>query len=139
MTEKELLEIKGLEQEIELLRRQRDIAVNKAKVGYTFDSVTGSSKSIPFAPHCIRIEGLGMVEGSDAVLQAQRALEKRIDILMAKVEDANAYIAGLPDCQTRMVLQARFINGLTWEQIEGDLGIPQTTAKRKYRKWRDAS
>ena len=63
-------------------------------------------------------------------------LKHRIDELMATVEEAQEYIAGIPDSDIRLILQYRFINGMTWEQIEAETGIPVTTAKRKYkRRW----
>jgi len=56
---------------------------------------------------------------------------------MDKAAEMQEYIASIEDSETRLILQCRFINGLTWEQIEAETGIPMTTAKRKYRKWRD--
>jgi hypothetical protein len=64
-------------------------------------------------------------------------MEEKIKTTMDKVEQAQKYISSIPDADTRIILQSRFINGMTWEQIENDFGISWTTAHRKYRKWKE--
>ena len=53
------------------------------------------------------------------------------------MEEAQEYIAGIPDSDIRLILQCRFINGMTWEQIGAETGMSEATCKRKYRRWRD--
>lgn len=56
---------------------------------------------------------------------------------MDKVAEAQEYIASVEDSRTRIVLQCRYVNGLTYEQIETETGIPCRTAKRLFKAWRD--
>lgn len=55
---------------------------------------------------------------------------------MDKMSEAQEYIATIPDSETRLILLCRFINNLTWEQIEDETGMSVSTAKRIYRRWR---
>ena len=54
---------------------------------------------------------------------------------MDKVTEINEYIASVEDSETRMILQCKYVNGMTWEEMEEELGISKRTLHRRYRKW----
>lgn len=138
MNKSELSQIKYIGREIEQLKRQLEDVEYQVETKTVTDSVTGSLPSFPYVQHVIMITGVD-VEGYDRKAERlKRSLERRIQELLDKVAEANEYIATIPDSETRIILQYRFINGLTWEQLEAETGISETTAKRKFRKWRDS-
>ena len=131
MDRDKLAQIKDMLKEIESLKKQLTLLEIKT----TTDSVRGSSPFYPYIQHTITITGIDDTDFNRHVAHIKAELKDKIDLIMDKVAQANAYIATVKDADTRIILQCRFINNMTWEQIEGDMHIPCTTAHRKYRKW----
>lgn len=137
MNKSELSQLKHLSKEIEYLKKQLELAEYQVETKHTTDSVVGSSPTFPYVQHVIKISGVDVEDYERKVERLRRNLERRVRDLLDKVAEMQEYIETVPDSETRLILQCRFINGLTWEQIEAETGIPMTTAKRKFRKWRD--
>lgn len=137
MNKSELFQLKHLSKEIEYLKKQLELAEYQVETRQTTDSVVGSSPTFPYVQHVIKISGVDVEDYERKVERLKRSLERRIQDLLDQVAEMQEYIETVPDSETRLILQCRFINGLTWEQIEAETGIPMTTAKRKFRKWRD--
>jgi len=137
MDKRELSQLKHLIKEIEYLKKQLDAAEYQVETSMASDVVSGSSSDWPYIKHTIKISGVDIKDYEQKVKRLRNQLKRRIDELMDKAAEMQEYIASIEDSETRLILQCRFINGLTWEQIEAETGIPMTTAKRKYRKWRD--
>jgi hypothetical protein len=126
-----LMQIKNIKREIELLKKD----IEDYQPHTVTDSVKGSSRYFPFQARSFAITGVD-TEGYDKrVKRLRNQLKRRISDLMDKVEKAQEYIAGIEDSRTRIILQCRYINGLTWESIEDETGIPERTAKRIYHDW----
>lgn len=137
MNKSELFQLKHLSKEIEYLKKQLELAEYQVEARQTTDSVVGSSPTFPYVQHVIKISGVDVEDYERKVERLKRSLERRIQDLLDQVAEMQEYIETVPDSETRLILQCRFINGLTWEQIEAETGISMTTAKRKFRKWRD--
>lgn len=137
MNKSELFQLKHLSKEIEYLKKQLELAEYQVEARQTTDSVVGSSPTFPYVQHVIKISGVDEKDYELKVRRLKNNLRRRIDGLMDKVAEMQEYIESVEDSETRLILQCRFINGLTWEQLEAETGIPMTTAKRKYRRWRD--
>lgn len=137
MDKRELMQIRNIIREIKCLQRQLDQAEHEVKKHETTAAVKGSLRYFPYTEHTFKVTGADEVDYAKQVKRLRMKLKHRIDELMATVEEAQEYIAGIPDSDIRLILQCRFINGMTWEQIEAETGIPVTTAKRKYRWWRN--
>jgi len=135
MDKRELFQIRSIIKEIECLQRQLDRAEHEVKKHETTAAVKGSLRYFPYTEHTFKVTGADEVDYAKQVKRLRMKLKHRIDELMATVEEAQEYIAGIPDSDIRLILQCRFINGMTWEQIEAETGIPITTAKRKYKRW----
>ncbi|RCX20896.1 hypothetical protein DFR58_10198 [Anaerobacterium chartisolvens] len=132
---KDLRQIHSLKKEIELLKKQIDGCWGRELTDPVTDSVTGSYPEFPYIEHVIKVTG--MTDGGyiKKVSRLKKQLTRRLAELMDKVEAANEYIAGVDDSEVRMILQCRYINGMTWEQIEAELGINYRTAQRKFSNW----
>ena len=137
MDKRELMQIRNIIREIECLQRQLDRAEYQTETRQTTVAVKGSMRDWPYVEHAIKLTGVDMEDYIRKVKRLRMKLKHRIDELIEKMEEAQEYIESIKDSDTRLILQLRFINGLTWEQLEAETGIPMTTAKRKYRKWRD--
>jgi hypothetical protein len=137
MDKRELFQIRNIIREIECLQRQLEQAESLVEKHQTTAIVKGSHYSFPYTERSFRLSGADEKEYARKVKRLRMKLKHRIDELIKKVEEAQEYIESIKDSDTRLILQLRFINGLTWEQLEAETGIPMTTAKRKYRRWRD--
>jgi DNA-directed RNA polymerase specialized sigma subunit len=133
----ELSQLKYIGKEIEYLKKQLKEAEYQVETRMTTDSVVGSMPTYPYIQHVIKISGVDVDDYDRKVERLRRSLERRIQDLLDKTAEIQEYISTIDDSETRLILQCRFINGLTWEQIEEETGISQTTAKRKFRRWRD--
>ena len=135
MTKFDLSKLKDMHKEIELLQRQIDDAYMKADKVY--DTVKGSSPKLPFQERVIRVSGVDWHSYDRKVAGIKRKLQRRVDDLMEQAAEINEFISALPDVEVRMILQLKYVNGLTWEEIEVELGMSERTARRKFRKWWD--
>ena len=135
MDKRELFQIRSIIKEIECLQRQLDQAEHEVKKHETTAAAKGSLRYFPYTEHTFKVTGADEVDYAKQVKRLRMKLKHRIDELMATVEEVQEYIAGIPDPDVRLILHLSFVNGLTWEQIEEETGIPITTAKRKYKRW----
>ena len=135
MNKSELQQLSSLNKEIELLKKQIDSAEYAVTPRIARDRVKGSSKYFPFNERTFAISGVDHIGYDRKVKNLKRQLQNRIDDLMDKVAEANEYISFVPDSEIRMILQCKFINRLTWEQIEIETGINERTARRKFKNW----
>ena len=136
MEKSELRQVKSIIREIRQLQRDLEIAELKVEARQTTDSVVGSSPSFPYIQHVITVSGIDMQDYTRKAKRLREQLQRRLDDLMDIVAEAEEYIASVPDSDTRQILQCKFINGLTWEQIEEETGINYRTAQRKFRNWK---
>lgn len=135
MDKRQLSELKNLNKEIEFLKKQ--IMSISVEPEHTTDTVKGSSIEFPYTQHSIKISGIDWETYERKVNRLRRQYQRKIDELMDKAAEINEYIASVPDSEVRMILQCRYVNGLTWEEIEEATGINERTARRKFRKWWD--
>lgn len=137
MTKKELSQIKNLNKEIVLLKKQIENIETLINPEITTDIVKGSSPQFPYIEHTIKITGIDYNGYDKKVKRLRRQLQNRLNELMDKVAEANEYIAAIEDAEIRMILQCRYINGLTWDEIEKELYMSKRTAQIKLKKWWD--
>lgn len=133
MTKFDLTKLKDMHKEIELLQRQIDDAYNKADKIY--DTVKGSSPKLPYQERVIRVSGIDWNNYDRKVAGIRRRLQRRIDELMEQAAEINEFIAALPDVEVRMILQLKYVNGMSYEEIGPELGMSERTVRRKFRKW----
>ncbi len=133
MTKKELKQIKHLKSEIEMLKKE----IENMDYVVTTDTVKGSTPQFPYIEHTIKITGIDYNGYDKKVKRLRRQLQNRLNELMDKVAEANEYIAAIEDAEIRMILQCRYINGLTWDEIEKELYMSKRTAQIKLKKWWD--
>ena len=134
MTEAELKKIRGKLKEMESLKRQMEVRRYKLA-----DSVRGSMTVFPYVEHVIAVTGI-RDKRIGGQLDAQKTqLKLKITEVLELVKQANEYIDTIPDADTRIILRCRYINNMTWYGIEMDIGIPHTTARRKFRQWQEKS
>ena len=137
MTKKELSQIKNLNKEIVLLKKQIENIETLINPEITTDIVKGSSPQFPYVEHTIKITGIDYNGYDKKVKRLRIQLQNRLNELMDKVAEANEYIAAIEDAEIRMILQCRYINGLTWDEIEKELYMSKRTAQIKLKKWWD--
>jgi len=137
VTKKELSQIKNLNKEIVLLKKQIENIEALINPEITTDIVKGSSPQFPYIEHTIKITGIDYNGYDKKVKRLRRQLQNRLNELMDKVAEANEYIAAIEDAEIRVILQCRYINGLTWDEIEKELYMSKRTAQIKLKKWWD--
>ena len=134
MTETELRKIRGKLKEIESLKKQME--ARRYKVS---DSVHGSMAVFPYVEHVIAVTGIRDKKIGRGLETQKAQLREKIQEVLELVKRANEYIDTIPDADTRIILRCKYINRMTWEHMENEMGIPHTTAKRKYRQWKEKS
>jgi DNA-directed RNA polymerase specialized sigma24 family protein len=135
MTKKELGQLKDLHKEIEILQRQITEAPFRTKK--IFDTVKGSSLKLPYQEHIIRVSGIDLKDYEKKVERLRRKLGRRIDELMDKRDEIMDFISAIPDVEIRMILECRYIDGMSFEQVGAAVGMSERTVRRKFRKWWD--
>lgn len=135
MKKEELAEIQNLKIEIEAIKKEIEDIEYEASKNTVTDTVRGSSRTFPYIQHTIRITGIDMKGYERKVRALKKQLEDRLNKLMDKIAEATEYIATVPDTETRIILQSKYVDGLTWEQIEERTGINIRTAQRKLKKF----
>ena len=133
MTKYDLSKYKDLSKEIQILQKQmRNITVDQHIVS---DTVKGSSLFFPYTEHTIKVSGVDAERYYRRVAQIRRGLARRIRDAMEQVSAINDYIAAVDDGEVRNILQCRYVECMTWEEIAGVLHMCERTARRKFRKW----
>lgn len=123
MDKRELSQLKYISTEIEELKKQIENVRSSVSTKMVSDTVLGSSRSLPYAQHVIGISGVEDVEAYERRIQRlENKLKLRIDELMNKFEDMEEYIASISDSEMRLIIQYRYINGLSWQQIAANMG-----------------
>ncbi len=114
MTKQELSQLKSLHREIELLKKE----IENYKTRITSDIVTGSDSDWPYIERTFKIEGI-----DEKYIQRRRnRLKRRLEELLETRDELEEYIATIPDSQTRMIFQLRYVNGLGWKQVAAHIG-----------------
>lgn len=118
MDKEQLSQLKYLNKEIELLKKQID------NIGYNTvtDSVKGSSIDFPYTLHNIEITGIDIDEYNRKLIRIKRKLSRRIDELMDLYDEINDYIGNIEYSEVRQVLTLRYVNNLSWEQVAAHMG-----------------
>ena len=133
MTKYELPKLKELNKEIIVLQKQmNNIHVEANMVS---DTVTGSSPFFPFCEHTIKITGVDVEAYERKISRLKREQQKRIDELLDKVKEIKDFISSEPDSEMRAILECRYVDCMTWEEIAGVLHMCERTVRRKYQRW----
>ena len=118
MEKRELLQLKFLNSEIEMLKKQLDTLEYTVRT----DSVKGSYVHHPYIQHSIKIEGIDQREYDRKAKKIKNQIQRRMNELMDEMDKMNAFIAEISDSEARMIFALRYINGLTWRQIAAHIG-----------------
>lgn len=135
MNKEELSQISSLKKEIALLEKQ----INNVK--YTVypelgsDSVKGSSRHFPYTEHSIKITGTNYKGYKRKVKILTNELKARRNELINRISEINKYIESIPNSDVRMIVQCKYIDGLTWDEIEKELYMHKRTAQMKLKAW----
>lgn len=123
MTKKELSQLKYLNREIELLKKQIEEAEYAIKMYTVSDMVSGSNPVWPYQLRTFHIEGVDIPEYEMRVKRLRNKLKRRLEELLEKREELEEYISKIEDSELRMIFTLRYINGLSWRQIAEHLGV----------------
>ncbi len=134
ISKQDLSKIGSLYKEIELLKKKIDGA-DTLRPEITADSVMGSSKHFPYQKRVFAVTGINYKSHDLRVKRLKNQLKRRIDKLVDTVAEINAYIAAIPDSEIRMILQCKYVDRLTWDEIEDELRMNKRTAQIKLQKW----
>ncbi|NLZ54653.1 MAG: RNA polymerase subunit sigma-24 [Thermoanaerobacteraceae bacterium] len=122
MTKKELSQLRYLNKEIELLKKQIAEAEYAIEKRTAVDTVSGSNSEWPYQRRTFRIEGIDMKWYEKRLKRLKRKLKRRLEELMEKREEIEEYISTVPDSLIRQILTLRYVNGLSWQQIAVHVG-----------------
>ena len=119
MTLKELSQLYHLKGEI------RDI---KSRISELKELSTDTSAKITGMPHSGRKKDkIGSIVAE--IEYYKSILKKRLKEYTAELIRLNNYISACPDSLTRQILEYRFIDGMSWNQVAAHIGITEASAK----------
>ena len=123
MDKQELSQLKYISREIGELQKQIENVRYSVETRIVSDTVLGSSRSLPYAQYVIGISGVENIDTYERrIKRLKNKLKARLDELMSKLEDMEEYIASIPDSEIRLIIQYRYISGLSWQQIAASIG-----------------
>ncbi len=132
MNKEELSKIAAIQTEIEVIKRQ----ISKADCSYIADRVRGSSSVFPYVERSFNIEGYVNIDSYYTKLnRLQNKLKRKLDELMDERDKVLDYIETVPDSIMRQILMLKYINGMTWEQIGGEIGYSGVWVRKKHAKF----
>lgn len=123
MTKKELSQLRFINKEIEILKKQIEEAEQLTEMHTASDVVEGSNPVWPYQKRTFHIEGVAVPEYEKKVKRLRKKLQRRLDELMEKREELEEYIATIEDSELRLIFTLRYINGLSWRQIAAHMGV----------------
>jgi len=134
-----LKEYRALEKEIKMLRQKIDrLSVRKYKFGV--DTVSSSSRTVPYAKRPVTIMGYGFDASKDyAKARLIKECRERLKDRSAKFGEIQAFIDSIGDSTVRQIVEYKYIDGLSWLNIAFKIGstsesTPRTIVKRFFNK-----
>lgn len=125
-------EVKQLSQKLQELNYGDDETV-------VSDKVRGSMSEYPYSERSFNLVGLEQM--SEECIQKRNEIGKKISDkyyeLNCRINKAYDYILGIDDSEIRQILQYKYIDGLTWEQIGEIMGYAAITVRYKHNKFID--
>ena len=125
MTKQELEQLRYLKTEIKVL--QHELIEYRGNAPMATDSVTGSSPHFPYGKRIWKITGVDQAK----LDRMGRRLQRKIDELMDEMDRLNDYIDTIPDSEMRTIMQLRYRNECTLEEIGEELGYHKTSIQKK--------
>ncbi len=129
MTRGELEQLRHLKNEIKLLEKE----YLEMKTPMIADTVEGCTPE-RWDKHVIMIRGVdyGRID------RMNRRIERKIEELGDELERLNEFIDTIPDSEIRQIIQLRYRNGLSWQQIAFSIGhhdeqYPRRKAERFFK------
>lgn len=120
-------EVKQLSQKLQELNYGDDETV-------VSDKVRGSMSEYPYSARSFNL--VGREQMSEECIQKRNEIGKKISDkyyeLNCKINKAYDYILGIDDSEIRQILQYKYIDGLTWEQIGQAMNYGMSTVRLKH-------
>ncbi|HEY9060967.1 MAG TPA: RNA polymerase subunit sigma-24 [Pseudobacteroides sp.] len=131
MTQKDLSKIAAIQSEIRVIKNQ----IGYADIPYAADSVKGSSNVFPYVERSFMVKGYDYEAYYAKLNRLQSKLKRKLDELMDERDKVLEYTNTLDDSLLRQIIILKYINGMTWEQIGGEVGYSARTVRRKHSKF----
>jgi len=127
---KDLQQYRHLKSEIEELKKRIENIECFRYGDIVADSVVGSSTTFPYTQHTIVITG----EDTSYDLQVkklQAELNKRLRGLIYTERKISSFLESIKDSEIRRMINLRYVEGLTWQQIANRIGESDEQYPRK--------
>ena len=137
MTKDDLNQLNSLKEEIKELQKKID-ALEKQKIGKVQDIVQASKRNFPYTQGGVVVEGIDIKK---ADRKNRLLIEKEILLLQRKAAaeqmevKLTEYINSVSDSRVRRVMQYKYVEGYTWEQIGEILHCERTTLQKMVAKY----
>jgi len=136
VTKEELSQLGDLRKEIRELR-EKIAYLSKKGTRIVSDKVQASSKEFPYIETSVKISGIEYLDEKARKQKTEREILLAIRLRQAIVKEAEitAFINSVEDSGVRRLLEFRYIDGLTWEEIGRIDHCDRTTAEKKVSKY----
>lgn len=129
MTKKELSQLFYLNREIKQLQHKKELLECDLKqLSTTVGSVQASQMQIPFKLHSVKVEGIAITDRKKwlkikvELTDVKKLIELKSEQLVCEYNRLNRYIQSVDDSLIRQILELRFIEGLSWNNVADGVG-----------------
>lgn len=132
MTKEELNQLSDLRMEIRELRAKIDNLSQKGS-RIVSDKVKASSKDFPYTEVSVKIQGYDVVMDQRTrrqIMEKKILLNKRLQQAEELELRISKYINSVTESRIRRMMEYKYIEGRTWEQIGQILHCDRTTAEK---------
>lgn len=137
MTKDELGQLQALRKEVKELNKKIEELMSKPSARVT-DKVDGSMSEFPYTRAAVKIEGIDMIQDKKIrtqILSKKLLLQKRQQQAEDEELRLTEYINGVEDSKVRLMMEYRYINGWSWEQIGRKFNCDRTTVEKTISKY----
>lgn len=119
MNREKLEQLESLKKEIKIAHDEIDRLERAIQSGrVVMDSVKASRRCIPFDVHTVTIEGMSQ----ERLEKKKERYRRKIREFQKLVDEIEEWIDTIEDSQMRLILQLRYRNGLSWQQVAASIG-----------------
>lgn len=121
-----LRQIRSLNKQIDLLKKQ----LTQIQTQVVQDRVDASSRSYPYTQYSLIIKGV-VYKDSKRIAKYKHQLERKLAELLDAKSEALEFIAEVEDREIQTILQLRYVEGQSWDEVAASTNYADGSAPRK--------
>lgn len=137
MTEQKLEQLISLKQEIKILSKKIQ-KLSCTTINMTSDKVQASMSEFPYISTYVNIIGGDRQQDNiinKAVNIEKKILKDRLKKAKSLEKEIRVFIMSIDDSQIRQIIEYRYIDDLTWQEVGNIMNMDRTTVHKKLKRY----